>query len=168
MAELSGKKYDGKRNHINHFIQSNPDYNFLPLTGDLAKTSSKQLTKWQIDSKNKNFANNQEYQVTLDALESFEQLGCIGEVLLINNQVAAFTIGEPLNEDTFCIHIEKADSKLSGCYQMINHHFAKEFIDGYTYINRAEDMGITGLKKSKLNYHPSRLEKNYYLRLRDD
>ena len=168
LAKLSGKKYDGKRNHINHFIRTNPDYSFLPLTTDLAKSSSDQLTKWLGAEKNSNLANNQEYQGTLDALKFFKDLGCIGTVLLIDNEVAGFTIGEPLNDDTFCIHIEKANTQISGCYQMINHQFAKEFIDGYKFINRAEDMGMTGLKKAKLSYHPCRLEKKYYLRLRDE
>ena len=35
-------------------------------------------------------------------------------------RITAFTIGEPLSEDTFVVHIEKALGEIEGAYTMIN------------------------------------------------
>ena len=69
--------------------------------------------------------------------------------------MTAFTIGEGLNSDTFCIHIEKADTHYNGIYAGINNCFAKAAAADYKYINREEDMGIDGLRQAKLSYHPA-------------
>ena len=45
--------------------------------------------------------------------QRFEQLNLKGGVVRIGGKVVAFTIGEGINSNTFCIHIEKAgDNKL--------------------------------------------------------
>jgi hypothetical protein len=63
-------------------------------------------------------------------------------------------MGERLNSNTFCTHIEKADRELHGAYSMMNHEFAVNHLSGYTYVNREEDMDNPGLRRSKLSYHP--------------
>ena len=49
------------------------------------------------------------------------------------------------------VHIEKANPDIRGLYQYINHQF----------INREEDLGIEGLRKAKLSYHPIRFTEKY-------
>lgn len=91
----------------------------------------------------------------------FEQFGLSGGIIRINGKIAAFTIGEGINSDTFCVHIEKADTQYSGIYAGINNLFARSAASGYKYINREEDLGIEGLRKSKLSYRPAFLLDKY-------
>ena len=91
----------------------------------------------------------------------YSELGLTGGIIRIDGRIAALTIGERLNSDTFCVHIEKADTSYNGIYAAINNCFAKSAAADFRYINREEDMGIEGLRKSKLSYHPAFLvEKN--------
>ena len=85
----------------------------------------------------------------------FRELGLSGGIICIDDRIAALTIGEQLNSETFCIHIEKADTSYPGIYAGINNCFAKSAAADFRYINREEDMGLEGLRKSKLSYHPT-------------
>ena len=59
------------------------------------------------------------------------------------------------------IHFEKALLECSGSYPTINQEFAKRNLSNYKYINREEDIGIEGLRKSKLSYNPAFLLDRY-------
>ena len=92
--------------------------------------------------------------VTLNSLRLFRELELVGGVLRVDGEVVAFTIGEPISEDTFVVHIEKAYADLQGAYPMINHQFVEHECMKYKYINREEDTGAEGLRKAKLSYRP--------------
>ena len=63
-------------------------------------------------------------------------------------------MGEPVSEDTFVVHIEKAFADVQGAYPMINQQFVSNECGEYQYINREEDTGAEGLRKAKLSYRP--------------
>lgn len=165
LATLPGKKYHAKRNYINRFIRNYSDYRLLPLAGDIIAGCKAQLANWNSRHDMRNFDLRQEYLGNIDVLEHLAELDCQGVALLIGNQVVAFTVGEPLNCDTYCIHIEKGNTDITGVYQTINYLFVRKYTGGYTYINRAEDMGAPGLIRAKKSYHPCRMEKKFCLRL---
>lgn len=95
--------------------------------------------------------------VTLNALRLLEELQLKGGLLRAEpgGEVIAFTIGEPLNPDTFVVHIEKAFAEVQGAYPMINQQFVAHEAQGYQYVNREEDTGAEGLRKAKLSYRPA-------------
>ena len=75
--------------------------------------------------------------------------------------MVALTCGMPINHEIFGVHVEKADTSSDGAYAMINHEFAKRIPEQFTYVKREEDLGIEGLRRAKLSYHPVLiLEKN--------
>ena len=88
---------------------------------------------------------------------NFAALGLKGGVLRIAGKLAAFSIGEPISRSVFGVHIEKADIQYHGAYPAMAQQFAAHFAQDYAYLNREEDLGIPGLRKSKLSYHPALL-----------
>ena len=62
-----------------------------------------------------------------------------------------------MTHDTFDVLVEKADRTVDGAFNIVNQQFATHLPEQYVYINREEDMGLEGLRKSKLSYHPHEL-----------
>ncbi|MCL2495962.1 MAG: phosphatidylglycerol lysyltransferase domain-containing protein [Clostridiales bacterium] len=166
LALLRGQDYAAKRNHVHRFMRENPSYRFLPLNAEWLEGCKEQEMEWLKLHDGESDEIWHEHSGVMDALNHYTELDCAGACIVIGDRVAAFAIGEPLNEDTFAIHIEKGDISVHGCYQAINQFFARDFCAGYRFINRAEDMGHPGQRKAKLSYHPHHLEKKYNLRLR--
>lgn len=154
LIELAGKKYHGKRNHLARFKELN--YTFSPIT---EKDFDDCITFSAVTYNNKNgekiYSSIAEQYAINTYFTYFDELGLKGGIIRIDGKTAAFTIGEGLNSDTFCIHIEKGDTSYNGIYAGINNCFAKESAANFKYINREEDLGIEGLRKSKLSYHPA-------------
>ena len=95
-------------------------------------------------------------------LENYKKYNMLGGVLRVNGKIIGYSIGEIIG-DTLFDHIEKADISYHGAYQMLTNSFLKEFAadESVKYVNREEDCGDEGLRKSKLSYHPVELiEKN--------
>lgn len=150
LIELSGKKYHGKRNHINAFLEAYPDYRYVRVTEenvDLLRSAAESL--YQKDDRLPD-----EYIAIGELFDHFGELGLKAGILYVGEEPVAYSIGEKMCADTALIHIEKADRDIRGAYPMINQLFASDFAD-CTYINREEDMGIEGLRKAKLSYHPA-------------
>lgn len=162
LANLTGKKYQPKRNHINKFKNTYTNYKFLPLTTDKIADCIKLEAEW---CKAKNCdeikdAVNERMALTF-ALDNFEKIGLTGGVLYVDDQIVAFTFGMPINKNTFGINVEKANTDIDGAYAVINNEFAKTIPEQYQYLNREEDLGVEGLRKAKLSYQPETLlEKN--------
>lgn len=159
LANLPGKAYHPKRNHINNF-EKQYNWEFVSVTADnlpLLRKAAERL--FAIDSRLPD-----EYEAILDLLDHFRELELRAGVLLVEGTPVAYSIGEIMNADTALIHIEKADRSFDGAYAMINKLFAAEFAE-CTYINREEDMGIPGLRKAKLSYHPIRMGDFYIAKI---
>ena len=98
-----------------------------------------------------------------EMLTHFQALGVRGAMIEVNGKVEAVTLGEPLNPETFVIHIEKANGALVGIYQTINQAFCAKEATDFKYVNREQDLGVPGLRKSKESYHPCQMIKKYSL-----
>ena len=106
--------------------------------------------------------NEAESDIIDGVLDNYHRFEFKGALLRINGKVEAFTIGEELNDKIFVTHFEKANSEYAGIYQAMNCLFAKNTISDYIYVNREDDMGIEGLRKSKLSYNPVILLDKYF------
>lgn len=164
LATLSGKKLHGKRNHINKFKSTYEGrWSYEKMTRDNVEDCFQMALKWREENGcEEDSEKRSEMCVTLNSLRLLEELEFTGGVLRVDDEVVAFTIGEPICQDTFVVHIEKAFADVQGAYPMINQQFVEHECMNYRYINREEDTGSEGLRKAKLSYRPAfMVEKGY-------
>ncbi|KIO42702.1 DUF2156 domain-containing protein [Sanguibacteroides justesenii] len=154
LAELKGKNFQAKRNHVNKFKRMY-SYEYTPLTPDLVPHCLELEEKWceEHDCDESESLENERKALNF-ALRHFEELELTGGALWVDGEIVAFTYGVPVTHDTFAVHIEKADTRIEGAYNMINQEFASHLPEQYIYLNREEDLGIPGLRKAKLSYRP--------------
>ena len=161
LALLPGSRFHKKKNRINYFsVRHNYGvelFSHVHVTGCLAL-----LDIWQRSSRDNSASSLLlEVEATSEGLRSADILGLTGIVIMVNDAIAAFALGEQLNQDTAVCHFEKADPFSEGLYQLVNREFAKNVFQNCRYLNREQDLGEMGLRSAKLSYHPVELVKKY-------
>lgn len=167
LINLSGKKLQSKRNHINKFKSLYPQYTYRPLTEDLIPQCLELEKQWRKVSKDDTDEQDLDESLSIElrsmtrAFHRWDRLGLTGGTIWVDDKLVAFTFGCPINQTTFDVCVEKADVNYEGAFSIINQEFVKHLPEQYCYINREEDMGNEGLRRAKLSYHPDiLLEKN--------
>lgn len=163
---FSGRKLAAKRNHVNKF-KSLYSYHYEPLTPKHFGACLQLLHQWREAYAGDTTHLDREEIAIRRFLDHFEEFGLLGGALFVEDNLVAFTIGSPINSRTFDIHVEKADTRYEGVFPMISQQFALHLPPQYTYINREEDMGLPGLRQSKLSYQPLQLVEKRTARLSD-
>ncbi len=159
LKTLTGKKLQSKRNHINRFKTDNPDWEYFPLTSRHELDECLQmLEQWEdVKASAGTDGLSDDYIATRTMLQQFFELDLCGGAIRVQGKVVAFALGEPVNTDTYVVHVEKAYAALNGSYAIINQQTAEHCAAHFKYINREEDMGIENLRKAKLSYQPEYL-----------
>ncbi|MDR2638654.1 MAG: phosphatidylglycerol lysyltransferase domain-containing protein [Helicobacteraceae bacterium] len=151
LINLNGRDYHSKKNFINRFAT------FYGIRYERLNDTNYYETIAFINAwfERAPYPAEAEKKGIISLLNDYRRFRCSYGLLRAEGQIAAFTIGESLSENAAVIHVEKADgANFQGSYQTINQvHLAREYADK-TIINREEDLGIEGLRKAKLSYHP--------------
>ncbi len=167
LADLKGKKYHGKRNHLNRFAETFPDYTVEPITDENVSDAIEMVARWYEERLREN--PDADYHMEKAAIEKafrdYHALEMEGLLLKNGDDVLAITLASRLSEDTFDVHFEKARPDVNGAYTAINCEFARYIREKYPsvrYLDREEDMGLEGLRKAKRSYHPHHMVKKYW------
>jgi hypothetical protein len=164
LRTLRGKDYHGKRNLARRFADlSAPEVR--PLTPELAAECLHVQEQW-LEGQRHNESARDESTALVKAVRHFDELGLRGVAVLAGGALVAFAIGEPLNPSTFVEHFEKALPGYTGAYQYLLRAFAESIPEGFTLLNREQDLGVEGLRKAKESWHPALLVEKYNLRVR--
>lgn len=154
MANLPGKKFHGKKGHVNAFFRKHTDISCDPITQDNIHYCIEIARKWLSD-KDRDDELEAELKAIGKAIDNYDKLRYEGAVLFADGKAVAFTMGEALKNNTFCTHFEKTLPDYRDAFPVINNGFTKLMLMSYEYINREEDLGHEGLRKAKLSYHPA-------------
>lgn len=160
LSSLTGAALKSKRNFVKGFTQLY-NYTYAPLQNDDIDECLEICRKWRDGQRKHDRSHEEEYQAIKRAFYNFKQLDLSGGCIRVDGKMVAFTYGSAINNDTFCIHIEKALPEYRGAYAAINKLFAETLPYQYIWINREEDMGLAGLRKAKLSYRPAMMQMKF-------
>ena len=163
LMTLSGKKLQSRRNFANRFRRLYPNYIYAPLSKDdfndcltLDKRWLQRKANGEVEEED-----NAERAFIKRIFNAWDQLGGCGATIRVNNELVAFTFGAAIREHIFDVCVEKANPLYEGSYAIINQEFAGHLPEQFELINREEDLGIDGLRKVKMSYHPEIILKKY-------
>lgn len=166
LKNLSGKKFHSKRNHISAFTRAH-EWSYETLTPENLPEVFKMADKWT-EAMKKNIEDSKSIEVENAALKEYlpymKQLNLRGGCIRVKGEIVAFTFGSPINSKVFDIHVEKALPEFREAYSLINREFIANELSDFEYVNREDDMGLEGLRKAKLSYHPDILLKKYVIK----
>ena len=160
LATLPGKDFHSKRNHISAFSRKY-NWQYEPITDDNTDDVLALSAQWCAEKGNcRDDGLRSERCAIRRLLEHRRTLSVVGGLIRVDGKAVAFTLGSPINDEVFDVHVEKALSEYATAYTVINREFAKT-LTAYRYLNRENDMGIPGLRKAKESYRPAILLKKY-------
>lgn len=181
LRTLAGRRYTKKRNHINKFLKAYEGrWEYRTLTYADHEEVLAFLKRWMeaklavgeeggIDENGEAFDPEEELRgefLGIQDILSHENLfkHIRAGAIYLDGELKAFSIGDyNEKEKVAIISIEKADHEIPGLYQMINQQFARHAYPDALLINREDDVGIAGLRKSKMSYYPVDFEKKYMI-----
>ena len=171
LATLKGKKFQKKRNHLNKFKQMHPGYSFAPLTAENTPQVEDMLRRWYAQKLESNPDGDfyMEQVAISRALRHREELDMEGLVLMDGEEILAMALGSFLAGSTFDVQFEKAIDETA--YVAMCSGFAAHLMEKHPhlqYLNREDDLGIEGLRKSKLAYNPVTLIEKHWACLKED
>lgn len=167
MANLPGKKFHGKKGHVNAFFRNHEDISCDPITKDNINECISIAKAW-LSSRDESDELYAEFASIEKAVKYYGELEYIGAILYADGKAVAFTMGEKLKNNTFCTHFEKTLPDYRDAYPVINNGFTKLMLTSYLYVNREEDTGTDGLRKAKLSYYPEFMVDKYSAVMKND
>jgi len=170
LRTLAGRKNQKKRNHINAFLKDYEGrYEYRLLNEDDFEDCLNLLKEWMINKEEHNEFDEGMDDESIGIKKIFDNYEYLKERLkiagiYIDGKLEAFTMGELINSNMALIHIEKANPNIRGLYPYINQQFILNEFENVEFVNREEDLGIPGLRKAKLSYHPIKFVEKYTVR----
>ncbi|MBR6650363.1 MAG: DUF2156 domain-containing protein [Clostridia bacterium] len=161
----AGRKHHKRKNLINRFMSEYPDAHFVSLSNDNLGMAREYYNDYCIRNPESSSVNDMEYRAVNALLDNFNFKYFSGGMLVANGKIMGITIAQVYG-DTVYVHIEKAEKEIAGSYQTLNREYLLSITDdNVKYVNREEDMGLPGLRRSKMAYCPVWLEYKYMLKV---
>lgn len=160
LRQFRGKSYHTQKNHVNAFLREHPDYRFEPLTAESEAALAAFFDAYTAADDDDSASAKEEIAACRRILPLLSVLPLDTRLLTDGGRILGFTVMEKIG-DTLMIHIEKGLPAVRGVYPMLVTLEANAYPD-VRFVNREEDDGNEGLRRSKQSYHPVRLLQKYY------
>jgi hypothetical protein len=168
MVELRGKKLAKKKNLIAQFRRTYPEYKVMKINSDKLDVILGFTRKWQRERNVGGSYLRTEFQAIENTLQLWDQLPVEGIIICLHQKIVAYSIFSEQNKDMVTEHFEKYDPDKKGSSQVVTWETARYLLGRYEWINREQDIGLSGLRHAKLSYDPDRLAPFFASKLRAD
>lgn len=168
LATLAGVKYKKKRNRYNTFLNKygNCYYKCINANDEVINECEKLAKWWYCTHGNNTEEVYYELKGIKDLFDNLDFLNVKAIAAYCDRKLVGFAIGEAVNKDFALIHIEKCCREYTGVYEYINKTFIKECFSNTKFINRGEDLGELGLRKTKMEYRPTKFGRKYIVKFK--
>lgn len=173
LAELKGKKFDGKRNQVRKFVKNQPEFRFVALEARHRDQALGLFEKWARERHNGDPGNSLPHagedcqrKALTRAFDNYHELGLKGGAVFVGDAMEGFLLGSEGGPDTAICHFQYATNTMPGIYQLLLQSTCREILASYRLVNLEEDLGIPGLRKTKLSYQPLRIEEKFLITLK--
>lgn len=168
LSELSGGNYKKKRNLINQatskFSTRIKFETHLRLTKDLKDNILTLSKTWHSHKEKINNAYDSSELIAISRiLNSYELLGLRTTLIYLDNSLVGFSINEILRDNYSICHFEKCISPERNINALLINHVSNDLAKQVQFVNWEQDLGLTGLKQSKMSYYPVRYLKKYWI-----
>ncbi len=163
---FKGTKYGPKRNFVNRFVKKyQPNHEIIDLTNRKNKTLIKNLFEtWREGRKKDLLEVRNEYTAVERLLKKISVFDLLNIGIFIDEKLIAFSINQVLPNGYAINLFEKGDIAHQGVFQYLRQITAKYLKEsGCEFLNHEQDLGIEGLRKSKMSYHPKFFLKKYII-----
>lgn len=157
LVRLEGRKFHSQKNLINRFTSEHACTG-APLTEENAGDARAVISGWC------EAYGPGDCEAAYEAVKRADELELCGGIYYIEESPVAFTLGAESTPDTFVVHFEKGLRGFRGLLQFVNRDFASRLPGHYRYINREQDLGDEGLRRSKESYRPAGFVRKYRAR----
>jgi len=165
LMALKGNRFHKKKNLLNQFKKKYA-YQYLSFDEKRVEMALGMQENWctwrDCEAEESLDAENRAIARVLHNWKAFENLE--GGAVMVDGEMAAYTIGERLSRDILLIHFEKGSPGYKGIYQAINQLFLAHVQGAFQLVNREQDLDNEGMRKAKMSYHPVDFIKKYALR----
>jgi hypothetical protein len=167
LANLPGSGYGKIRNRLNKF-KKNYEYSTEAINEENMNEVNEFLKRWCLwKDCDSDVVLANERKAIIYSMSHFYDLDLSGLLIRINENVEAIAVYERMNHDTAIVHYEKGSPYFDGIYKAINKETANILQKDFKFINREEDMGIPGLRKAKMSYHPHHMIEVFHVKKED-
>ncbi|MCE9619067.1 MAG: phosphatidylglycerol lysyltransferase domain-containing protein [Planctomycetes bacterium] len=159
---FEGGKLKSRRNFLNGFLEQNPHYCALPLDLNDEDAKGKILTlckKWE---DNRGYPIPHEASAHARFLAAAEHFNYLTIGITVDSELIAFCTSILLPGGHANGLFEKVDTAYHGIHSLLRSEVAKYLRwKGFTYFNYEQDLGIEGLRQSKMSFNPVMFLKKY-------
>ncbi len=172
LSQLGGSKFKKKRNKSNSFVKAHQDFELVVNAHhSIGKALAEKLG--QVDRLWANQASRSQGDIlserkAIDTLISHSSgFDLLVVEVSVDEAIKAFSINEKLSGHYAICHFEKAlKIHHQNIYTFLASQTATEIKKlGCEFVNWEQDLGLEGLRESKMSYHPTRMLKKYTVSL---
>jgi hypothetical protein len=162
LAKLAGRGHQNTRRLVRRFDEHVPGWRGVPITP--ANRQEALNLALRADAAHPTGALSDEADALRRAFAHFDALGLEGLALVaVDGALLACSLFSFTRPEIGNVHFEKADRRIPGAAQAMRVAVARHLAGRCDWLNIEQDMGVSGLRRSKRSYLPERRLPRYRL-----